>query len=82
VGGSSWAIVRLDTQIGLTEFRTRDLLRNRHALHLRTEIEWMSNSGLSPQIYNIYMDVMDFDNDIQGGRARAVGEWIGRGQGV
>jgi hypothetical protein len=36
-GGSSRAVTRLHTMIGLTGYRTRDLLRIRRTLHRRTE---------------------------------------------
>jgi hypothetical protein len=36
-GGSSWAVTRLHTMIGLTGYRTRDFLRIRRALNRLTE---------------------------------------------
>jgi hypothetical protein len=43
--GSSWAVTRLHTKIGLTEFRTRDLLRIRRAPYRRVCEGWLLLSG-------------------------------------
>jgi predicted DNA-binding helix-hairpin-helix protein len=45
--GSSWAVIRQNTKIGLAGFRTRDLLRIRRALYRRTGKQKVSFSGFS-----------------------------------
>jgi hypothetical protein len=56
-GGSSRAVTRLDTIIGLTGYRTRDLLRIRRVLYRRTRNKWMSFSGFSPSNHDTALPV-------------------------